>query len=242
MNDRAGPAKLDGAELVKRLGPHPCVRLGIPLRPGPERAASDTELWRWLVAAALLADRLGEERVATALRACDEAGLGAPAAWSAAGAPAAAASLARAGHRNAARRGAQLVRAAAALEARFGGSLTRLAEGATDLEELGARLAGLAPGIGPGTLRRFLEPLRDRFAAAAELPLAASTCAAARHLGLVAGSGGAEPEWSDLVRSCAAGPDPADLEAALGYLGERACRRGARARCPLGADCPGAEG
>jgi hypothetical protein len=225
-------------ELLRRLGGHPAARLGIELAGGD---AEDAELWRWLVAACLLADRLDETRVARALDALEREGLGAAAALAAAAPARIAAGLSGAGHPHAERRAAQLARAAHALTERHAGSLARLADRAEDLEALGGRLASLGPGLGAATARRFLEPLRNRFAAAAELPLSASARAAADHLGLLPGIDADALGWPALCRAAASDPDPpapADLEAALARLGSRACLRARPERCPLKGACP----
>jgi len=225
-------------ELVRRLGGHPANRLGIDLAGGD---GAEGELWRWLIAACLLADRLDETRVSRALSTLDREGLGAAPPLAAAAPARVAAGLAGAGHPHAERRAAQLVRAARALTERHAGSLERLAAGAPDLEALGGSLIALGPGLGAATVRRFLEPLRGRFNAAADLPLSPAARAAADHLGLVPGAGADDVGWHALCRAAAADPDPpdpSDLEAALAQLGSRACLRDRPERCPLRTACP----
>ncbi len=225
--------------LVAELGGHPAGKLGIDVGAGDESG-----LGRWLLASMLLSSRVGEARALAAYRALERAGLADPG------------RIAEGGHgRDAAlgavlgaedfpdpeRSAARLGRASRALAERWGGSLDALASEAGDLEELGTRLASLAPGLGPGTVARFLRALRDRWPAADELPLTAAAHAAARHLDLVAEHCDAEAAPA-VLRSLLAGtadaPALADLEAALSRLGALACRREGSRRCPLGARCP----
>jgi hypothetical protein len=137
----------------------------------------------------------------------------------------------------------RLARACSALCRHWQGSAARLVDGADDLEDAGHRLVSLAPGLGPGTALRFLRPLRDRFAAAREVPLDENARAAALHLGLIAAGDDLEGEPGALRAALAAdaGNDPpalAALEAALARLGRSACRRERADRCPLGDGCP----
>ena len=108
-------------------------------------------------------------------------------------------------------------------------------------QDLAARLARLAPGVGTATVTRFLRPLRDRWPAAREIPLSAAARAAAVHLSLLREGEDEEGEpgalRSALLREADA-PVLADVEAALGRLGERSCLRQRPARCPLGQACP----
>ncbi len=134
-----------------------------------------------------------------------------------------------------------LVRAFAALEERYGGSLERLAGEAEDFEDLAGRLAGLAPGIGVATVTRFLRPLRDVWPLAAELPLSPAARAAAVHLGLIREGEDEEGEPGALRAALAREPDPpplCDVESALDALGRRACLRNRPDRCPLAQHCP----
>jgi hypothetical protein len=136
------------------------------------------------------------------------------------------------------------VRASTSLFARHRGSLAALAGGADGLEELASALIALAPGIGAATASEFLRPLRERFSAARELPLAPAARAAALHVGLLQDAEDEEGEPGAL-RAVLAREQPApalaDVEAALTRLGRAACRRGATQRCPLGARCPARE-
>src|SRR6185436_18680127 len=121
------------------------------------------------------------------------------------------------------------------------GDLDALAARCDGLDELGSRIAALAPGFGAATVLRFLRPLRDAWSAARETPLAEPARAAAVHLGLLGESEDLEGEPAALFAACARDvPEllAIDVEAALERLGAAACRRNQAARCPLGADCP----
>ena len=208
--------------------------LGLALSEPPDRA-------RWLLAARLLGERDTTERIARAFRRLEvELGPG-PGALCEAVPERVAALLADAELRRAEALGAGLVRMARALEARHGGDLESLAAGCTDLEELGGRLAALAPGFGRASVLRFLRPLREHWSAARETSLAESARAAAGHLGLLAAGEDLEGEPAALRAACASAlpdRDPVDVEAALERLGARCCRAGRAARCPLGEACP----
>ena len=120
-----------------------------------------------------------------------------------------------------------LCRAAASLCDRHRGDLDALAARCDGLEELGSRLAALAPGLGTATVLRFLRPLRDAWTAARETPLAEPARAAAVHVGLLGASEDLEGEPAALRAACARWlPDlsPVDVEAALERLGALACR------------------
>jgi endonuclease III len=220
--------------ILERLGPHPTAVLGIDL-------AEDEALGPWLVAACLLAGRARETVACEAYRALARARLASPAEIAKADPPALHRTLAGAGYPKPESAALKLVRAAAALEARYGGSVAALASDAEGIEDLSCRIAQLAPGIGAATVARFLRPLRERWPAAREVPLAPAARAAALHLGLLREGEDEEGEpgalRSALLRWADA-PALADVEAALARLGERACLRGRSDRCPLGADCP----
>jgi hypothetical protein len=219
---------------VEQLGPHPATALGIDL-------ADDGGLGHWFVAACLLAGRVSEPVAFRAFRSLARSQLAAPSAIAKADPVALTRVLAGAGYPRPELAAAKLARAATALEARHGGSLDALASDADGIEDLAARVARLAPGIGAGTVARFLRPLRDRWPTAREVPLSPAARAAALHLGLLreGEDEGGEPgvlrsalsRWTDV-------PALADVEAALARLGARACLRGRADRCPLGADCP----
>ena len=94
-------------------------------------------------------------------------------------------------------------------------------------------------------MTRFLRPLRERWPAAAELPLTPAARAAARHLGWIDASDDLEGEPSALRRALADLGDSlafSDIESALERLGRRACVRERADRCPLEAICPLAPG
>jgi hypothetical protein len=226
------------AELGRRalglLGLHAAVRAGLDLSESADRA-------RWLVLARLLSERADEE-VALAAFARLAADPGADAeALVEAGPARVAAALGAAGLRRPEAIAPVLCRAAASLGTRYGGDLDALAASCDGLEELGSRLAALAPGLGAATVLRFLRPLRDAWTAARETPLAEPARAAAVHLGLLRASEDLEGEPAVLRSACARSlPDlsPVDVEAALERLGAAACRADRPERCPLGDDCP----
>jgi hypothetical protein len=222
-------------ELVERLGPHPAFALGLDLDApeGPER---------WLVAACLLAGRGSEAHRLEAARRLAEAGLDRPSLLTGDTAEQLEATLTAAKLSDAQAMAQRLVRSGARLRERHGGSLARLAAEADGLEELGARLAGLAPGIGVATVLRFLRPLRRRWPAAADVPLTAAARAAALHLGWLAegeDEQGAPGALAARLREAGDTVSLTDVEAALERLGARACLRARSERCPLGPDCPG---
>src|SRR5262245_42382456 len=145
------------AELVGRLGPHPCAQAGLDL-------SRDADLLRWL-ALALLLSTTDEARALAALGALPQPRAGADVAAVAAG-------LTRARVPRPEAVAATLARAAQAFDERWGGSFAHLASGADDLETLGSRLAALAPGVGRATVLRFLRPLRELHGGARDVPLA----------------------------------------------------------------------
>jgi hypothetical protein len=133
-------------------------------------------------------------------------------------------------------------RASDSLVKHYGGSLDALVNQSDQLEDLAARLASLAPGIGAARVARFLRPLRDHWPAACEIPLQPAARAAAQHLGLLRDGEDEEGEPGALraaLRRDPASPTLADAEYALERLGARACRRNRVAQCPLGQSCPG---
>lgn len=179
----------------------------------------EVDLGRWWVAACLLSGGAPEALATDAFRALAARDLDTPAALAAVAPKALARILEQSRLPRAELRAGTLVRACRTLMERHGGSLTRLAAGADGLDDLGARIARLARGIGTATVVCFLRPLRGLWPAAADLPLSPAAQAAAEHLGVA---------WSGDI----------DLEAALERLGRRACLRGRSDRCPLGPDCP----
>lgn len=228
------PARLTPLALVARFGPHPATALGLALD-------SDEALGRWLVAACLLASQRDEARALRALSALEARGLREPAGLARSDPRELERLLAGAGAARPDRVAGLLWRASRALLEGSGGSLDRLAAGCEGLEALAARLAGLAPGLGRATLALFLQPLRERWPAAGELPLAPAARAAAVHLGWLRAGQDEEGEPGALraaLRREAPGVALADAEAALERLGRRACLRGRPERCLLGTGCP----
>jgi endonuclease III len=225
---------LSGGELVARLGPHPARAWGLDL-------ATDAGLARWLIAACLLAPR-GDEKAAGSARAALAAhGLDEPDALASAGPAPVAKLLGDAGYPKPEITAARLLRASRALRDRHSGSLTALISTADGLADAGAALVALAPGLGPATAAEILRPLRDRFSAVREIPLAPAARAAGVHLGFLQPGADEEGEPTALRAALARespAPELADVEAALTRLGRAACRRGTLRSCPLGADCP----
>ena len=223
--------------LLAQMGPHPATALGLDLAQsgGPEL---------WFVAACLIAGRAPEAVALGAARELAARELDEPAAIAKAGAAAVEAALTRAGYPRPGSAAQRLARAGRSLAERHGGSLAALAEQAEDLEELGSRLAALAPGVGAATVLRFLRPLRDLWPAAAEIPLEPAASAAAVHLGWLAEGADEEGEPGALRAALLREPEApplADVEAALARLGARSCLRQRPDRCPLGARCPARE-
>jgi hypothetical protein len=227
-------ARLGIAALLEQMGPHPATTLGLDLAQegGPER---------WFVAACLIAGRAPEPLALEAMRELAVREIDQPAAIAKAGAEAALAALTQAGYPRPEPVAQRLARAGHNLAERHGGSLIALAAQAENLEELGGRIAALAPGVGTATVLRFLRPLRDLWPAAADIPLEPAARAAAVHLGWLAE--GADEEGAPgalraaLLREPEA-PPLADVEAALARLGAQSCLRQRPDRCPLGPNCP----
>ncbi len=225
---------LSGGELVARLGPHPARVWGLDLD-------TDAGVGRWLLAACLVAPRADEAAAGAALRALTERGLDTPDALARSGPGPATDALAAARFPKPEITAARLVRASSGLRDAHAGSLSRLLCSVDGLDEAGAALVALAPGLGPATAAEILRPLRDRFSAAREVPLTAVARAAAVHVGLLQPGEDEEGEPGRLRAALARedpAPDLADVEAALTRLGRAACLRNAVRRCPLGADCP----
>jgi hypothetical protein len=225
-------------ELVERLGGHPAADLEID-----PCEAEDTG--RWFIAACLIAGRVKDAVAAGAYRALARDGLASPGEIAAADPVRIAERLAEAGYPKPEVAAAKLARACTALVEGWGGSFAALAAGAEGLDDLGARIVRLAPGVGPGAAAHFLRPLRDLWLAAREIPLSPAARAAAVHLGLLREGEDEEGEPAALRAALAAEPGAptlADAEAALERLGRRACLRERPDRCPLGARCPAREG
>jgi len=207
--------------LTQRLGAHPATQLNLDLESAGGREA-------WLLAATLLSARAGEDAVVGLLRTLRGEGL-----LDAAGildrADDMSARLAAGPWRDSRPLAARLLRVAKALVER--GGVEPIVSEADGLESLGAGIARLAPGLGTATVLRFLRPLREIWADAAEVPPTPAALRAAVCLGWAAE--GAET----LSLPSDPGVPAADLEAALERLGTAACRRRV-ARCPLAEACP----
>lgn len=238
MEKALAAENLSAAAFLRKMGTGWPSRLA--LDPG---AGSETDRFLWLAACLLRAGDRREDRVETALAALASAGLDAAEKVATGGASLTDA-LAAAELRRPEVLAAQLSRCSAALVEGAGGSLDTLAAEGPSLEELGARLVRLGPGLGPGTVLRFLRALRDRWPAADETPLDPAALAAGAHLGWL-------DEWDDLEGAPSllrrrlddeadAPPLPA-VEEALERLGKAACRKGRAARCPLRGACPARE-
>jgi endonuclease III len=235
MSESATPRTPSAGGLVGLLGGHPLAGLAI------EPADGDAELLRWWVAALLLSSRRDAARAEAAFGALCEAGLVELEALGAATAETVAPHLETAGARDPMSPATRLVRSARSLAENHRGSLEALARGCTTLEELGEHLARLSPGIGSGTVVRFLRPLRDLWSAAREIPLTPAARAAAIHLGWIGESEDQEGEPGALrafLAREAQAPRLRDVEAALERLGRAACLRERPDRCPLEAACP----
>jgi len=211
-----------------QLGPHLAAQAGLDLADPGDRV-------RWLALARLASERAPEERVLAGFRRLAAGDL------AAAGPAQIAAVLREARLREPEVVARVLCRAASALAERYRGDLDALAADCEDLEQLGSRLAALAPGLGTATVLRFLRPLRELWQAARETPIAGTAHAAAVHVGLIAADEDLDGEPAALLAACARhAPElsPIDVEAALERLGARACRSQRAVRCPLGDDCP----
>jgi endonuclease III len=221
-------------ELVERLGGHPAAELGID-------PAEDTDAGRWLVAACLLAGRVKPELALAAYRSLAAEGLPSPAELAGADPIRIAWRLADVAYPKPEVAAGRLRRASAALIERWEGSPAALARDAADLEDLGARVTGLAPGLGRATALHFLRPLRDVWTAAREIPLSPAALAAAVHLGWLRPGEDADGEPGALravLAEQSGAPTLTDAEAALDRLGRRACLRERPDRCPLADSCP----
>jgi len=235
--DRAETNDSVADRVVDRVGGHPSGSLGLDLDSGREDA-----LWGWLLACVLLQARAPERVAIAAARRLSESGLATGPQVLADVDPLAVASLlAEAGLARAEEVAALLVRLARGLQQAWAGSLAALYAGADGFEELGERLARLAPGFGRAAAGRFLRGLRSPWPLAADLPLDPAALASAVHLGLLEATADVESAPAQLRRRFAS-REPAgglrDLEAALERLGRAACRRGRPERCLLGEICP----
>jgi hypothetical protein len=175
--------------LLDTLGGHTSRAYGIDLDTPSGRA-------RWLCVARLASERDAEETKRAAYARLDAEVGAEPSALAAADPERVARCLAAAGLRRPEPIAYGLCRAARALAETFAADLERLAAGCDDLEQLGGRLAALAPGFGRATVLRFLRPLRGVWSAARETPLADTARAAATHLGLIGDDDDLEGELS----------------------------------------------
>lgn len=219
--------------LVARCGAHPARELGFDLD-------DDVQIGHWLVAVAAVGRRTADADWRRGVGALARAELGDPAAIASAGPEPIEAALAACGIDDAEAIARKLARLCASLVARHGGSVDALAGGCDGLEALGASLVRLAPGFGPAAVARFLRPLRDRWHAAAEIPLHRDAHAAAVCLGWIDASQDELGEPGALRAALREHADPAplaDVEAALERLGAAACRRRRPGRCPLREGC-----
>ena len=232
---QASDTRLDAHQVLAEWGPHPAQRLKLSFE-----EPDDETLGRWLVACCLLAQRCPAARVSEVCGELERVGQGHPEKIRCGDAPTLATTLATSEVREPERVTALLVRASTTLHEQHEGSLTRLGERADDLEELAHRLSRLAPGFGRTSVMRFLQPLRDAWPAAGELPLDPAARAAAEHLGWIGPGADMEGSPSALRTFLARDPKaPAlfEVEFALAQLGRRSCLRERADRCPLGEAC-----
>ena len=231
----AGNTRLDANRVVADWSPHPARTLGLCLE-----EPDDEPLGRWLVACCLMAQRCPARRVAEVCAELERVDRAHPGQIQGRDAAALATALAAGEVPKPERVTALLVRASATLQEQHDGSLTRLGGRADDLEDLAHRLSRLAPGFGRTSVMRFLQPLRDVWPAAGELPLDPAARAAAEHLGWIGAGADTEGSPSALRTFLSADPQaPAlwEVEFALAQLGRRSCLRERADRCPLGEAC-----
>jgi len=223
----------DMQQLVERMGPHPATELQLDL-------SSESGQLAWWATAVVLAAAGSEARGLEASRRLLDRGIASPGALGGLVPAELAALLEELGERAPAV-AARLVGSSRGLVERWGGSLGALSADCDDLEQLGGRLAGLAPGVGVASVLRFLRPLRDILPGADATPLAASARAAARHLGWISDGDDEEGPPAGLLyrwQESESGVAFRDVEAAAERLGARACLRERAHRCPLADSCP----
>ncbi len=224
--------RITARELVDRLGGDTATSLGLDL---------ELDADRWLVAACLLSGRVQESIALDAWRALERAGLAFPIDLATAGPEAATRILAAAGYPKPEAAALKLARAGSALATSRAKTVRAIGDAADDFEDLGGRLARLAPGIGRATILAFLRPLREIWPAARETPLSPAAQAAAVHLGFVAPGADEEGEPGALRRALDVEDDAppfAAVEAALAALGRSHCLRERATRCPIPEACP----
>ena len=232
----APPTTPSPRDLVDKLGSHPATLLG--LRFTSAEVGDEAKLERWLLASCLFGGRVSREQALLSLKGLDAAGLCALSGVRAAGAGPLAQVLADAGHPRAEATAGVMARLASKLAERGAGALDAMGRAAADLEELGGRLSALATGFGAARIARFLQPLRDVWPAASELPLDPNACRAAVHLGWLGEDDDAPSSLRSALDAEGEATSLADLESALAELGRRACRRDLPDRCPLSDACP----
>jgi hypothetical protein len=242
-------------ELCEALGRHPMTELsqasakGLvpPNHPADAETAvfGDADLDRWLVICCLMGGSIDGSQLRASAHALDTAGLATPCAIAKAGVLAVETALTAAEHPKPEASAGLLSRVSASLEKRYGGSLAALGREAEDLEDLAARLLGLASGFGRAAVLRLLRPLRDLWPLADEVPLDPRARAAALHLGWIHGGEdeeGAPGALRGHLRSSEVDSRSStrlcDIEAALERLGRASCLRERSDRCPLGERCP----
>jgi len=221
--------------LATQLGRHPVTELGLRVDP---THGTEEDLERWLLASCCFGGRASNARALASARALETVAATKPASVLRIGAESLTQALEGAGHPQPQAVAGLIARLASALVERGPDALDAIGRGAGGLEELGSRLSALAPGFGAARVTRFLQPLRDTWPAAAELPLDPNACRAAFHLGWL----GEEDDDPAALRATLEGGNPkaalADCEFALSEIGRRACRRERPERCPLGPRCP----
>ena len=237
VSPEGGP--ITPGDLVVRVGRHPAAQLGLRLDfESRDTETAETELERWLIASCLFGGRASHDQALASARALEARGASTPLGVVRLGIENLAETLEKAGHSQPGAAAGLLARLATVLVESEPGILDAIGRDAEGLEELGSRLAALAPGFGAARVTRFLQPLRDTWPAAAELPLDPNACRAAFHLGWL----GEEDDDPAALRATLEGENPkaalADCEFALSEIGRRACRRERPERCPLGPRCP----
>lgn len=217
--------------LVEQLGLHLIGQLEID-------PSTEDGLERWLVAAILQSSARDSGTARRAFGVLDRAGAAVPSALAEQEVGSLATLLDEASIRKPEAVAARLIRIGTTLRERWSGSVEALASDADGLDELGSRIASLAPGVGVSTVLGFLRPLRETWSSAADTPASRAALAAARHLGW-AGDETDEASLPGILRARASDEVALrDVEAALERLGSRSCLRSRTASCPLGDDCP----
>jgi endonuclease III len=166
--------------VIERYGGRFSTELGI--RPAPGRPR---EIFRWFLAAILLAAPIRTETALSTCRVFDAAGLDRPQRILAAGWDTLVALLDEGGYtRYDFRTATKLQAVCALLTERYHGSLPRLYRAASSAADLEARLRALGKGIGPVTINIFLREMRGTWKKA-DPPPSPLAVDAAHHLGFV---------------------------------------------------------